>query len=226
MLVSKLKEYPVETRKGNDVNDKFRCLHPSFGMIDIARIGGGSGFNLFGDERATSAFSINISHALVSQGLGRSWYHAETSIVDVMLSSNQFSEFIMTNGSVVPCTIQFSESEGRHRCSKPVSKEDHLNVNVVGLEEFKNEVHRLKSEIEKLLKAKGSLKKAEKEEIVSLTKKLKLFVDENASNIKKNALSAIDDVQQRTNEIIQNEVDLAVGRFAKTGYVDGSRQIN
>lgn len=207
--MSNLNEYPLKQSTTHIGVDKEKFSHPSFGMIDIAKMGV-SGFNFFGSNRGEKTFSITISYADVSLGLGTSWFHADHEVTRVYMNENQFSEILMTDSSVVPCTIRYSEKNGHIGALPSKKKEDALTVKVAGLKEFASTVLSYESQIESLLTKKGPFKKADKDSVIELSVKLERYINDNAERIKQLSLVAIDEVQDNTNGIIQEHLDAKV----------------
>lgn len=204
-----LNEFPLIKLKKDTCIDKDSYSHPSFGTIDIAKRGG-SKSTLFDAQAAETTFSISIKESQISYGLGRTWTMGRTNVINVEMSEFQFSEFIMTDGAVVPCTIRFSEKDGRVDFKPHQTSDADIQFAVSGIPEFASEISRLEEELKTLIFKKGTLKKAEKEAIVSLTKELKDFVDKNADKMKNKALNHIDAIQQETADKIQSHLDDAV----------------
>lgn len=225
-----LNEFPVEVINDNSLGDKLTYRHASFGMINISRIHGGSGINLFGAEKNDSLFSIKINNAEASYGLGRVWNHSRGVVSEIMMNSFQFSELFTTNGSVVPCTIRYREDVGHVRdpLEDNVKKEtDPLQLNVEGLKEFKNTVAGFENSIHAIITKKGPKKKADKEEVIRLTRELDVYVNKFAEAIKNNCLEAIDKVQENANNAIQEHINRKIEEVTsgRDGVVDESHRL-
>lgn len=97
-------------------DDRIREDHPSFGMINWSRISsGGAGTELFGsDLRHSQMISLTISTGHRTRHLSQDWYHDDSVVAQVYMSTAQFSEFITTpNAASVPCTfIHRADIEG------------------------------------------------------------------------------------------------------------------
>lgn len=82
--------------------------HPSFGMLNISRIHGKSGY-LFGTEiQADNFIELTLSSATMKRDLTQDWFHEDDTLFRVKMSPNQFSE-LMTNLNTspgVPVTIE------------------------------------------------------------------------------------------------------------------------
>ncbi len=144
--------------------------HPSYGQIRVARTQGG-GKELFGCETTTDSFiSLEISEATNTQDLGRNWYFSTKSIVKVEMSSVQYAEMISNpNTEGVPCTIRYRQDLGY------IEYKPHSTQIEYTKQKVKDELKGLSTNLkDKKLRAKeilsqtGSLKKADKEELLNI----------------------------------------------------------
>ena len=82
--------------------------HPSFGMVSLSRVTSSHGKLLFGSTiKPQSWIVLRVARGDKQHSLGKDWYHANESLIEVNLSPAQFAELITTFncGSGVPCTI-------------------------------------------------------------------------------------------------------------------------
>lgn len=155
--------------------------HESYGLVQFNRITG-SFRNLFGTNvDSNNAIALRIKRAQVDRHLNSNWYHGRDEIIEVILSPNQFSELLttMNHGNGVPCTIQYVE--GKRMESPPEHPSDVEKVR----EEFKErceELDRTMNEFgQKIVSILGqkSIKKADKDEIISHLRMLHREVGSN-----------------------------------------------
>lgn len=101
--------------------------HPSFGMLNISRIHGKSGY-LFGTEiQADNFIELTLSSATMKRDLTQDWFHEDDTLFRVKMSPNQFSE-LMTNLNTspgVPVTIEEICGERVEQCTDMESKKDY-----------------------------------------------------------------------------------------------------
>lgn len=79
---------------------------PAFGTVSVHRVQGHT--RLFGSTVAHSQFiSIKVHTAVRARELNRDWVHSDREIVEVWMSSVQFSEMLTSigQGDGVPCTL-------------------------------------------------------------------------------------------------------------------------
>ena len=109
---------------------------------------------------------IHISS--IERGLNRDWIHGDKVIAEVEMSYSQFAEAItsMNIGTGVPVTVQWTEKDGKIPPCDFVSKREQFE------DEFKTQrknatrvSEELIQEVTELFNQKGTLKKADKEDI-------------------------------------------------------------
>jgi len=153
--------------------------HPSFGVIGISRIHGERG-GFFGShvKKHHDFISLRISNASYRHELGKDWIRADgmLPIIEVELTPAQFAAMLTTMnvGDGVPCTIKFRDGKP----TEPVPDDygaEHERV----VEEFRQKIEAKRAEVQprlarvrELLTKKGTLRVAEKEEILDLVEGL------------------------------------------------------
>lgn len=82
--------------------------HESYGMVRISRYTGGNGQFFGSDLVHNGGISITISKAEKEVKYSSEWYHAQSEVVRIELTNNQFVDAITSgmNTSGVPCTIK------------------------------------------------------------------------------------------------------------------------
>lgn len=89
--------------------------HPAFGMVSFGRVTGGDNV-LFGSSiKHNDRIRLTIKHGEQDRTLHEDRYYGRKRIVEVEMSYSQFAECIgaMNVGNGVPCTIQYTEKDGR-----------------------------------------------------------------------------------------------------------------
>lgn len=89
--------------------------HPAFGMIGFSRVTGGNKV-LFGSSiNHNDRIIMTLKHAEQHRNLHYDSYFGGKTIAEIEMSYSQFAECIsaLNVGDGVPCTIQFTERDGR-----------------------------------------------------------------------------------------------------------------
>lgn len=143
-----------------------RTTHPSYGTLLFSRRTG--------------------AKASIERGLNRDWIHGDKVIAEVEMSYSQFAEAItsMNIGTGVPVTVRWTEKDGKIPPCDFVSKREQFE------DEFKTQRKNatrvsaeLIQEVTELFNQKGTLKKADKEEILRKLNKLKMDIGINTDFI-------------------------------------------
>ena len=122
-------------RVKGDEDDKAEYeKHPSFGMVGFSRRHGQQ--RLHGSDIIhQDTVSLQISHGAVKRQYHREWYYAKDTVIEVILSAEQFAQLLtsMNVGDGVPCTISFEQGKGHIEFPKPEKTtrekfEDELSV--------------------------------------------------------------------------------------------------
>jgi hypothetical protein len=162
--------------------------HPSYGVVQFMRTGGGSG-RLFGSavKRHGSTIRLTVCPASYQHDLGRDWIHGDLdAIVEVEMSATQFAELLtsMNVGSGVPCTIRrrMDDDGKQHRIEDPPDEEVEAE-RVRGyfretMEKLADRLTELTDQVSKTLDKKSVTKK-DRENIRSITR---LIVQDVRSN--------------------------------------------
>lgn len=151
-------------------DDEFEREHPSYGLVRIARMSGGSGVTrLFGSPLANhyGTIRISIGSAKWIHGLGRDRYFGSLrgEHVEVEMSAAQFADMItsLNIGEGTPCTVRYV---GGQRLEDPPllpTEAEHIRDNFAGtLGKYKAKVSTYRKRIEELT---GKLATKAKEEI-------------------------------------------------------------
>ena len=161
--------------------------HPSYGTLLFSRKSGGGKTSLFGSSiQHRDTICMTLHHASIERGLNRDWIHGDKVIAEVEMSYSQFAEAItsMNIGTGVPVTVRWTEKDGKIPPCDFVSKREQFE------DEFKTQrknatrvSEELIQEVTELFNQKGTLKKADKEEILRKLNKLKMDIGINTDFI-------------------------------------------
>ena len=139
--------------------------HPSYGMLSFNRTSGGI-TSLFGSSiKHKDTIRMRLLEGEVDRHLNSDYYFGHNEIVEVEMSYSQFAEAItsMNQGCGVPVTIKYRQDKG--------NIEDVKNQNKIA--------DNLINETSKLFEEKKSFTKADKENILSMLRKLKQEIGVN-----------------------------------------------
>lgn len=157
--------------------------HDSYGQISLGKSYGGSQFLYGSNIKHENTIRLEISHSEHDRRLNSDRYHKKNRIVEAVLSPTQFSELIMSrdNYEGVPCTLRFTEKKGYIKQPEIKGKVEEFE------DEFKEHMLQVTEDMVKyekrcaeILGAKGTVKVAEKKEIMKM---MSTLVREMRSNV-------------------------------------------
>lgn len=164
-----------------------RTTHPSYGTLLFSRTSSGGKTPLFGSSiQHRDTICMTLHHASIERGLNRDWIHGDKVIAEVEMSYSQFAEAItsMNIGTGIPVTVRWTEKDGKIPPCDFVSKREQFE------DEFKTQrknatrvSEELIQEVTELFNQKGTLKKADKEDILRKLNKLKMDIGINTDFI-------------------------------------------
>lgn len=138
-------------------DDEFEREHPSYGILHISRMSGGtSAIRLFGSPLAThyGTIRLTISKGTWSHGLHYDRYFGmNKEFIEVEMSAAQFADAItsLNIGSGTPCTIRYVQGE---RIAEPpdyATEAEHIRDNFKNsLDKYKAKAHEYRKRIEVL----------------------------------------------------------------------------
>ena len=167
-------EYKVEE---TDFGTKTR--HPSYGTLLFNRTYGGK-TPLFGSSiEHSNVITMELRHAEIERGLNRDLIYGHTPIIKVEMSYSQFAEAITSFGhdSGVPCTIRYTEKDGRIPECDFVSKREQFTDEFKGkTKDAMNESQQLIQDVTDLFSQKKALTKVDKEAVISKLRKLSMDI--------------------------------------------------
>ena len=165
-------EYKVE-----ETDFGTRTSHPSYGTIMFNR-SNSRVTPLFGSSiKHNNVIIMELRHAEIERGLNRDWVYGKAPIVEIEMSYSQFAEAITSFGcgSGVPCTIRYTEKDGRIPECDFVSKREQFTDEFKGkTKDAMNESQQLIQDVTNLFSQKKALTKADKEAVISKLRKLSM----------------------------------------------------
>lgn len=165
-------EYKVE-----ETDFGTRTSHPSYGTIMFNR-SNSRVTPLFGSSiKHNNVITMELRHADIERGLNRDWVYGKAPIAEIEMSYSQFAEAITSFGcgSGVPCTIRYTEKDGRIPECDFVSKREQFTDEFKGkTKEAMNESQQLIQDVTDLFSQKKALTKADKEAVISKLRKLSM----------------------------------------------------
>lgn len=166
-------EYKVEE---TDLGTK--TSHPSYGTLLFNRAYGGGETALFGSSiKHRDTITMELYHADITRGLNNDWIHGNKLITRIEMSYSQFAEAITSFGcgTGVPCTIRYTEKDGRiPECDFVSKREQFTDEFKEKREEITKESQQLLQDVADLFTQKKSLTKSDKEAIMSKLSKLSM----------------------------------------------------
>lgn len=159
---------------------KEETQHPSYGMVSISRVSGNT--NLNGSNiQHQHFFRLTVNTAKKSEDAYSTCWYSDDRIVELSLSGNQLIDmFTQMNTQGIPCTLNWVKGEGcieqppTEHLRKKLQDDITTTINKMG-----SNITSLSERIETLLAKKGTLTKADKEEITSLTHRIKQDYNSN-----------------------------------------------
>lgn len=156
-----------------------KTSHPSYGTLLFNRASGGN-TPLFGSSiKHNNVITMELRHAEIERGLNRDWVHGKAPIAEIEMSYSQFAEAITSFGcgSGVPCTIRYTEKDGRIPECDFVSKKEQFTEEFKGkTKDAMNESQQLIQDVTDLFSQKKALTKADKEAVISKLRKLSMDI--------------------------------------------------
>lgn len=188
--------------------------HPSFGMIKVSRGSCTPPQRYFGAEHKSDTFySITISKAQVTQDLGQNWFFGYKSITHVEMTPLQYVELITNpNTEGVPCTIKTTQELGCIQY-RPIEEMTQVIKSAADkeMDDLKNRVENIESEVSQILNQKGTLKKADRERLSSLVGALRRTMSSTLPFYRKQ----FDEALERKKQEAKSEISATI-EHAKT----------
>lgn len=169
-----------------DQDDEIK--HESSAMLGFTRVTSNYGVAMFGSDLKHNSFiRMDLHHASLRRGLNHNWYHADGLIASVEMSNNQFAELItsMNVGDGIPVTLKRTEMEGN------LANPEFVNVVEQHEQEFNEKVKEVSKDSAELLEKMktvfgkgGTIKKADKEELLESLRMVVQNMDANMPYVK------------------------------------------
>jgi hypothetical protein len=166
----------IKNMRNLNMENENMTEHESYEMISYSRMSGSRDEGLFGSSIATNTkIALHISHAAVQRNLSRDWFYPKGEIIEVLMTPNQFSDFITCpNTSGVPGTIthlegkrmEFPKFEGKRKLF-----ENEFESSLSGIQQ---NVKQFQDAVNVIL-SKQNVTKADKEEL----KRLAMHVEQD-----------------------------------------------
>lgn len=160
--------------------------HPSYGMLMFSRTSS-SDRTLFGSSiKHNNTITMTLKEGGVERDLNHDFYIGEKMIAEVEMSQSQFAELItsMNCGDGVPVTIRWLRGIGNiEPCpfiDKRMQFEDEFSNSLEKTNQISNDII---DKINELFSKKGTITKAEKNEIISLLNRLQQEIGVNRAFI-------------------------------------------
>lgn len=168
-------EYSVkETQLGTETT------HPSYGTLRFNRTHKNSKTPLFGSSiEHGDTITLEVNHADITRGLHTDWFYGNAPIVKIEMSYSQFAEAITSFGcgSGVPCTIRYTEKDGRiSECDFVSKREQFTDEFKVKTKNAMNESQQLIQDVVDLFSQKKTLTKVDRESVISKLTKLSMDI--------------------------------------------------
>lgn len=167
-------EYKVEeTQFGT------KTTHPAYGTILFNRAHGGKRA-LFGSSiEHSNVITLELRHADITRDYSSDSVFGNKPIVEVEMSYSQFAEAITSfgQGTGIPCTIRYTEKDGKIPPCDFVSKREQFTDEFKGkIEDAMNESQQLIHDVADLFSQKKSLTKVDKEAVMNKLRKLSMDI--------------------------------------------------
>lgn len=196
------------------MEDENEETHPSYGMIGISRMSGSPGA-MFGSSLPTHGtfFSLKVKRAKRCHNLSRDWVYGREKVIEVFLTSAQFTELFTTMniGDGVPCTIRYLEGEY-------VPEADHHETELTRVHEgvakeqkkFGAALRERTREARELLLKKGTISVANRKKIAAMLDVVLMEVESNAPFRLKMFQEAMDKVSAAAKAELDSMVSFVV----------------
>lgn len=167
-------EYKVEeTQFGT------KTTHPAYGTILFNRAYGEKRA-LFGSSiKHSNVITLELRHADITRDCSSDNAFGNKPIVEVEMSYSQFAEAITSfgQGTGIPCTIRYTEKDGKIPPCDFVSKREQFTDEFKGkIEDAMNESQQLIYDVADLFSQKKSLTKVDKEAVMNKLRKLSIDI--------------------------------------------------
>jgi hypothetical protein len=180
------------------MNFKDDIKHESFGMLQISRVSVSPPTNLYGSSiKHGNTIMLRIHEGSKRRDLNRDWYSANKLLVEVEMSQTQFAEAItsLNMGSGVPVTLRYVMGESKAICPEEHKRQEIEKEFDATCKNVCNGLDELIKKAQTTLNSGSQIKKADREELLSLL-----------WQIKNNTMSTLPFIQKSFNEQMDKTV--------------------
>lgn len=177
------------------MEQEIKETHDSYGMVSFSRMHSSHDKQMFGSKIGhNTIIKLEIHEAAQSDCFGTKRVSAESKIIDVQLSPNQFSELLTTMniGNGVPCTINWRKDKGK---IEPTEQENPRKVSERYLEHTMQKVADRMDAVDSLAKkieSAQSAKKSDRKELLSLLRMLRQDLEKDMPFVEKTFQEVMD----------------------------------
>jgi hypothetical protein len=165
-------------------DERIKSEHPSFGMLEISRVSCHPGISLFGSSiKHSNVVALRVKKASLNRHLHKDWIHSDETIAECYMSYSQFTQAIMSmNTEGTPITLtQVGKERIKNDFDREPKDEEFSREFQDKLDEVLGSAAKSAKDAENLLRKKGTLTKAERDELISSLYRIHQDI---ASNIK------------------------------------------
>ena len=167
--------------------------HPSFGSIQVSRMQGGNGTNLYGSSiKHRNTIRLTLSESKMERMLSKDWFYTGRTIAEVEMSTTQWAELVASAGigGGVPCTIRFNNGyvESCPYISKRQAFDNEFEETVQSATESMQEA----IDQAKELLNKKTLTKADRQQLINYLEKASMDMRKNLPFVKKQFTEQMD----------------------------------
>lgn len=152
-----------------------KIKHPAFGVFRVNRSTCGE-HPLFGSSILhRDVITLTVAHASMHRELHNDWVSMDKPIVQFEMSYSQFMEAVcnMTSGTGTPCTLGFTEHDGKipkcHFIDKKQEFQDEFRKKINDINKLANGLY---DEVKELFDTKKNISKADRNEILAKIDKI------------------------------------------------------
>ena len=159
-----------------------KTTHPAYGTIVFNRASGGK-TSLFGSSiEHGNTITMELKHADITRGLYSDSICGNSLIAKIEMSYSQFAEAITSfgQGSGIPCTIRYTELDGKiPECDFVSKREQFANEFKEKTDNTMKNSKELIAEVSELFSSKKTLTKTDKEDILRKLSRLSMDIGSN-----------------------------------------------
>lgn len=205
-----------------------KTSHPAYGTIMFNRAYGYKR-NLFGSSiQHSNVITMEVRHADITRGLHEDSIFGNKPIIEIEMSYSQFAEAITSfgQGSGIPCTIRYTEKDGKiPECDFVSKREQFTNEFKEKTEGAMNDSQQLIQDVADLFSQKKTLTKADKECILGKLKKLSMDIGCNMEFVSDQFNKQIDKTVMEAKGEIESFCQNKINAIAQAALVEHSDKL-